>query len=76
MKYDCDKLDTIHNNTELANYNYKVVQTLNIGSSGNSITVPNNEKLVFRATDEINIIGEFELPLGSELELITHPCPQ
>jgi len=47
-----------------------------IAGYGNDINIPANSENVFRADNTITINGNFSLPLGSSLELITHPCPQ
>jgi len=76
LKCDCNNTASITNNTELTAYDYKVKKSLSIGSLGNNITIPSSSKVVFRATDFIEITQNFELPTGSELELITHDCPE
>jgi hypothetical protein len=76
LKCDCDENATIINNTQLYNFDYGVKESISIGYSKVQITVPASTKLVFRATDYIEITQSFECPLGSELELITHPCPE
>lgn len=76
LKCDCDADAVIQNNLQLAAYDYKVKKTITVGGYGYSISVPNNDKVVLRATDGITINGDFEVPLGSELDLITHACPE
>jgi hypothetical protein len=73
MKCQCLLNDTISNITDLANYDYAVKKSLLINGS---VALPNSSITVFRATDEITISGNFEVPLGSELEIITHQCPE
>ncbi len=51
-------------------------ESISIGSAGNTVAVPYSTKVVFRATDYIEITQNFELLAGSEMELITHPCPE
>ncbi len=76
LKCDCSVDEIIQNNLQLSAFNYSVKKTITVGGYGYNIAVPANDKVVFRATDGITINGDFEVPLGSELELITHPCPQ
>lgn len=76
LKCDCGTNKIIQNNSQLAQFDYKLSKTITVGGYGYSINIPSNDKVVFRATDAITINGTFEVPLGSELELITHPCPQ
>jgi beta-glucanase (GH16 family) len=76
LKCDCNSNASIQNNTQLAAFNHKVYESITIGGYGSDINIPSNTHTVFRATDEITINGNFELPLGSSMELITHPCPQ
>jgi beta-glucanase (GH16 family) len=75
LKKACTTDKTIQNNTQLTAYDYKVYKTLTIGGFGNDINIAANSNTVFRATNGITINGNFELPLGSSLELITQQCP-
>ncbi|PIP54937.1 MAG: hypothetical protein COX07_02635 [Bacteroidetes bacterium CG23_combo_of_CG06-09_8_20_14_all_32_9] len=76
LKCGCDTNAVIQNNSQLSTFYYSVKKTITVGGYGYNISVPANDKVVFRATDGITINGDFEVPLGSELELITHQCPQ
>jgi hypothetical protein len=71
----CTTNKTIYSQNDLATFNYKVYKNITIGGSGNTINIPTNSKVVFRATDGITINGTFYLPVGSTLDLITHACP-
>ncbi len=75
LKCDCNNPASIPDTPTLDSFTYEVKQSISIGSSGNTVTVPSSTKVVFRATDYIEITQNFELPAGSEMELITHPCP-
>jgi hypothetical protein len=75
LKKACSTSQTIQNNSQFASFNYKVYNTITIGGYGYDITIPSNSRTVFRATNNITINGNFSLPLGSTLELITQPCP-
>jgi hypothetical protein len=76
LKCDCSNPASIPDNITLASFNYEVKESILIGSIGNTVVVPSSTKIVFRATDYIEITQNFELPAGSEMELITHPCPE
>ena len=72
---ECSIPKTISTQNDLTNFNYKVYKSIIIGGSGNTINIPTNSKVVFRATDGITINGTFNVPIGSTLDLITHACP-
>ncbi|MBI5540519.1 MAG: glycoside hydrolase family 16 protein [Bacteroidia bacterium] len=76
LKCGCDTNAVIQNNSQLLAYYYSVKKTITIDGNGTTIAVPASSKAVFRATDGITINKDFEVPLDSELDLITHPCPQ
>lgn len=76
LKCDCGNQATIPDTPTLTSFTYEVKESISIGSSGSTVIVPNSTKVVFRATDYIEITQNFELPAGSEMELITHPCPE
>ncbi len=76
LKCDCENPATIPDTPTLNAFNYEVKEYISIGSSGSTVVVPNSTKVVFRATDYIEITQNFELPVGSEMELLTHPCPE
>ena len=76
LKCDCSDPASIPDNTTLTAFTYEVKESISIGSVGNTVTVPSSTKVVFRATDYIEITQNFELPAGSEMELVTHACPE
>jgi beta-glucanase (GH16 family) len=76
LKCDCYTDASILNNNQLNGFDYQVYQSITIGGTGSDIDVPSNSSVVFRATNEITINGDFEVPVGTSLELITHACPQ
>lgn len=77
-KLDCDcETDVLIQNTyDLQNYDYGVKHSISIGSNTENIFMSNNDKMVLRATDFIEITKNFELTTGTEMELIVHPCPE
>ena len=76
LSCNCDIDAIIQNNIQLAAYNYSVKNTITVGGYGYPVSVPSGNKVVLRADEGITINGDFEVPLGSELELIVHPCPE
>lgn len=71
LKYDCTKNVTINNFADFANYNYAVKKSITL--NGN-ITMPSNSNTCLRATDYIELLPGFEVPLGAELYLNNTPC--
>lgn len=77
LKCDCDSSVIILNNTELAGFDYQVKKSIMIaGASNDSVYFPTYSKSIFRATDFIILKKNFNIPSGSELELIVHECPE
>jgi len=75
LKCGCDTNTVINSLAQLNSYYYSVKNTITVDGNGTTITVPSGSKVVLRAKDGITITKDFEVPLGSELDLITHPCP-
>ena len=76
LKCDCENDLIIQNNTQLDTLNFAIKKNITIDGSGSAIVIPANEKISLRATESVTITGEFEVPLGSEFEIITHECPE
>lgn len=70
----CNQDALITNSIELNNYFHSVKKSITVG--GNNIKIDIGKSIVLRATNEIIINGDFEVPLGSELYVITHGCPE
>lgn len=72
LKTDCSNGIT-QSNFNFLNHDYKVQKFYSLSNS----TVPNNSNIVLRATDYVQLNGEFTVPLGSTLSIITHynTCP-
>lgn len=68
MKMDC-KTVVNKSNFDFAKFDYAVKKSITLKNS----TVPQNGKYTLRATDFIELQGEFTVPLGSELALIPTP---
>lgn len=76
LKCNCTSDVNILNNTQLTNYVYEVKKSITIDGNGTTINYPSSSSGVFRATDYLLIDTDFEIPLGSAVELTTHACPQ
>jgi len=75
LKCDCNTTISITNSTDLNNYNHSVKKKITIGNAVSTIKVQ-GESVSLRATDDIIINGDFEVPIGSEFFAFTHSCPQ
>jgi beta-glucanase (GH16 family) len=75
LKCDCSTDVTITNNTQLANFDQKVMHDITIGSS-NGITVLTNTNVTMRACNSITITGPFEVPTGAQIGMMVHPCTE
>lgn len=76
LQCNCTSDVSILNTTQLTNYVYEVKKSITIDGNGTTISLPSSSSSVFRATDYLLIDTDFEVPLGSALELTTHACPQ
>lgn len=72
LKCDCSNGIT-QSNFNFSGHDYKVQKFYSLSNS----TVPSNSNIVLRATDYIELNGEFTVPLGSTFTAITHNniCP-
>lgn len=75
LKCNCTSNASVLINKQLTNYVYEVKKSLTIDGNGTTINFPSGTSGVFRATDYLYIESDFEVPLGSALELTTHACP-
>ncbi|HPR33845.1 MAG TPA: family 16 glycosylhydrolase [Prolixibacteraceae bacterium] len=76
LKCACSSDTSIQNERQLIDFDFSVYKTITLGGFGYTIALPFNTNTVLRATDGITINGDFSVPLGSSLDLITHSCPQ
>jgi len=74
LKTDCNTIASILNNSQLQSFDYKVKKSISIGNPFTPISLTSTNKLTFRATDFISITGEFNAPLGCELNIIPTNC--
>lgn len=76
LKSGCDSIVTIRSNTDLDNYYFSVKNSITMGAQTGVLTLPNDSIYTMRAVESITIDGGFEVPVGTELTLITQECPQ
>lgn len=75
LNCNCENTVSIINSSQLNSYNHSVKKKIIIEKSISTIMVQ-GEGVSLRATDEIIINGDFEVPLGTEFYATTHACPQ
>lgn len=75
LKCDCLTDVNITNNTQLANFDQQVKHDITIGSS-NGITALTSTNVNMRACNSITIAGPFEVPIGAQIGMMVHPCPE
>lgn len=73
---DCDTDLHITTLTQWLNYDYHQKKSITIGDGTQSLIAPTNSKTVLRASDYIVINGVFEAPVGVEIILLAHGCPE
>jgi len=71
----CNTDALIINNTQLSNFIYGVRQNITIGNGTAAISLNSGESVTFRATNAVTINGDFTVPLGCELNIISTLCP-
>ena len=76
LKSDCETDATIRSITDFNNYDYSVKRSITMGAQSGILTLPSGDHITMRAVDSITIDGGFEVPIGTELTLITQDCPQ
>jgi len=74
-KDDCSSEISVMNNSELTTHSKSVKKKITIGTSTGTIIVPSSG-VTLRATDEIIINSNFEVPLGCEFTAVIHDCPE
>jgi len=76
LNCDCGKNNTVNitNNSELSTQSKSVKDKITVGTSSGTITVP-SPGIALRATQEITIESNFEVPLGVEFMAVVHDCP-
>lgn len=75
LKSSCDSILTVRSNTDLSNY-FSVKNSITMGAQTGILTLTSNHAYTFRAVESITIDGGFEVPVGTELTLITQECPE
>lgn len=76
MKTDCDSEILITTGNQIANFVQKMRKSVTIGTSETDISVPTNTNVSIHAEDHITLNGVIEIPIGVNLTLSTHECPE
>jgi len=71
LKYDCANNASITNTTQLANYDYKVKNSITLSGAN---TIQAGDNVCLRAVNSIELLDGFEVPPGAELYLDNTPC--
>lgn len=69
LKMSCDEVIN-KTNLDFQTFNYSVKKSITLKSS----TVPSNSQVTLRATDFVELQGNFEVPLGSEFTIVPTKC--
>lgn len=69
LKMDCSNVVNL-SNVDFLTFDYSVKKSITISNS----IVPTTSKITLRATDFIQINGDFTIPLGSEFAIVPTPC--
>jgi len=76
LKTDCETNSVIRTANDLNGFVFAVKHSIAMGSLTGTLTAPTDACFTFRAVESITIDGEFEVPVGTSLTLLTHPCPE
>lgn len=76
LKTNCEINSVIRTMNDLDEFKYAVKQSITIGSLIGTLSVSPGACFTFRAVDSITIDGGFEVPTGTTMTLLTHPCPE
>lgn len=74
LKMDCNSDALVTSNNALSKYSYSVKKRIEIRGEGETVSVPNNEKITMRSVEGIAITRNFLIPLGSEFCFIPTNC--
>ena len=73
---DCDADITIRTLSDFNNFVYSTKHTITMGGLASPLTIPSTSCFTMRAVESIIIDGSFVLPVGAQMTLMTHQCPQ
>ena len=76
LKWDCGTDETIAQQSELDHFDFAVKKSIAITSTIEPVSIGNNEKKTFRATDSFQITGPFQVDSGGEMTVIMQSCPE
>ena len=73
---ECNINSIIRNSLDFYCFRYKVKHSITMGGQNAALVIPNGISFTMRAVEHITIDGAFEVPLGTEMTLITQSCPE
>ena len=76
LKTDCSVDVVIRNLLDFNGFVYKTKHSITMGGQNSTLTIPVGRNFTMRAVESIIIDGPFELPLGTQMTLMTHDCPE
>lgn len=76
LKTNCDINTVLRTFADFQNYYYSVKRSITLGGLNSTLSIPNNLSFTLRAVESITIDGAFEVPLGTNMTLITQDCPE
>lgn len=76
LKCDCEAVETITSSSELQNFDHSLKKKIIIENAASIIKTSSETTTTLRATDEVTISSQFEVSIGSELNIVTHSCPE
>lgn len=74
MNNNCMDNVSVLTQNQFDTYQFGVKNSIIIDGGISGISINSNQKITFRASDSITIDGNFDCPLGSELNLINTTC--
>ena len=76
LKADCSSDVAIRNLSDFNGFQYKTKHTITMGGQNSVLIIPTGRNFTMRAVESIIIDGPFELPIGTQMTLMTHDCPE
>ena len=75
LNWQCNTNELITQQYDLDHFDYAVKKSISIISNVEPVSVRNNDKVTFRATDSFEITGPFQVDSGGEMTVIMQSCP-
>ena len=76
LKTNRDEDVAVRSVSDFNNFVYSTKHTISMGGLSSILTIPIGSNFTMRAVESIIIDSNFELPLGAEMTLMVHDCPQ